>query len=163
MEKITLEYLKNHQFERTGLEIDIDNHENVRARFSESQKSRLPASDEEKMYTLKTRISDLAYEKFKRDFRGFCQKCNLNYETMRKTLHTSKGRNISRETLARIVVGAGLSLDEANELFYLESRKLDPETTLLDAVVVHCLENHYDIEEFFDTCKQVELNIVYKE
>ena len=32
----------------------------------------------------------------------------------------------------------------------------------LDAVIVHCLQNHYDLDEFFDTCNQVNLDIEYK-
>lgn len=163
METITLDYLKNHHFEKTGLEQIEEYRERVSARFSPSELSALPPSDNEKMNELKILISDLIFNKFKRNYVGFGQKCNVNYETIRKSLRYTNGRNISRETLAKIVIGTGLSLDEANHLFECESRKLDPQNTLLDAVVVHCLENHYDIDEFFETCKQVNLNITYKE
>lgn len=163
MEKITLEYLKNHHFEKTGLEHTEEYHERVSARFSPNELSALPLSDNDKMNELKVLISDLIFNKFKGNYTGFGQKCNVNYETIRKSLRYTNGRNISRETLAKIVIGTELSLDEANKLFEYESRKLDPQNTLLDAVVVHCLENHYDIDEFFETCKQVNLNITYKE
>ena len=61
--------------------------------------------------------------------------------------------------LAKFVIGANLTLSEANDLFSLHSYPLDKSNVLLDAVVCHCLEEHLDINEFFDTCSQVGLNI----
>ena len=66
---------------------------------------------------------------------------------------------IHRDTLAKFVVGLGLSYEEANKLFALESHPLSPEHVLLDAVVVLCIQNRYDINEMFDTCEQVKLDI----
>lgn len=65
--------------------------------------------------------------------------------------------------LAKFVVGCGLSLNDANKLFELHSSKLNAETTQLDAVVIHCIEKHLDIDGFFDTCDQIGLDISYSE
>lgn len=35
---------------------------------------------------------------------------------------------------------------------------LNPETTLIDAVVVHCIQNRYNISQFIDVCDQVHLD-----
>ena len=72
------------------------------------------------------------------------------------------GKTLPKEMLAKFVIACGLSLEEADELFELRDHALQPDKILLDAVIVHCLQNHYDLDEFFDTCNQVNLDIEYK-
>lgn len=160
MGKITLEYLKNHEFEKSGLEETSNRKVRISGRFSEKELSMLPSSDEDKMAELNIKIGDLIHDKFD-NFRDFGQKCNLNPETIRKVIRCRSKRKISREMLAKFVVGCNLSVDEANELFELHSNKLNAETTQLDAVVIHCIEKHLDIDGFFDTCHQIGLDIAY--
>lgn len=160
VKEITLEYLVNHEFEKSGLEEIQTVKPRVSGRFSEKELSMLPKSDEAKMEELNIRISDLIHDKFG-NYRDFGQKCNLNPETIRKMIRYRSNRKISREMLAKLVVGCNLSLDEANELFELHSSELNAKTTQLDAVVIHCIEKHLDIDGLFDTCKQIGLNITY--
>ena len=68
-----------------------------------------------------------------------------------------KGRNISRMAIAKICVGIPLSVDEADKLFRLEGHSLEPESALLDAIVVDALKCGDDIGSFYATCE--ELNI----
>jgi hypothetical protein len=89
-------------------------------------------------------------------------KCNLSSETIRKTIRIGGKKKLSRVMLAKLVVGAKLSLDEAEELFALQGSGLNAKSTRLDAVVVHCIQKGLDIDGFFDTCKQVGLDIEYK-
>ena len=86
----------------------------------------------------------------------------MNYETIRKYTRVGSGKTLKREMLAKFVIACGLSVDEANELFELQAHELRPDKIRLDAVIVHCLENGHDLDEFFDTCKQVGLPIMYK-
>lgn len=162
MEEITLAYLKNHKFEKSGLEEIQTEKPRVSGRFSAKELSRLPASDEEKKAELNIEINDLIHDKFD-NFRDFGQKCNLNPETIRKVIRGRNNRKISKVMLAKLVVGCGLSLNDANKLFELHSSRLNAETTQLDAVVVHCIEKHLDIDGFFDTCSQIGLDITYSE
>lgn len=160
MHEITLEYLINHEFKKSGIEETKSERPRVSERFSEKELSMLPSSDEDKMAELNIKIGDLIHDKFG-NFRDFGQKCNLNPETIRKMIRYRSKRKITREMLAKCVVGCSLSVDEANELFELHSSKLNAKTTQLDAVVIHCIEKHLDIDGFFDTCKQIGLDIKY--
>lgn len=163
MQEITIEYLINHEFEKTGFEEEKSSAKpRTSGMFSAVELLSLPSSDEEKLEELNIRISDLIHDKFG-NYRDFGQVCNLNPETIRKNIRFGSKRKISREMLAKFVIGCDLSLEEANELFELHSSGLNAKTTRLDAVVVHCIEKNLDIDGFFDTCKQIGLNIAYVE
>lgn len=162
MSEITLEYLLKHKFKMTGLEENFDNKVNVSRMFSEHELSLIPRSDEEKITELKIKMSDCIREKCG-GYKYLHVKTNLNPGTVKKILQLNEKRTIKKEVLAKLVVGAGLTLEEANEMFSLHSSALNPATTQLDAVVVHCLEKHLDINGFFDTCQQINLNIAFKE
>ena len=62
MGEITLEYLKNYIFEKTGLEEVLFERPKVSGRFSEKELLMLPSSEEEKMEELNIKISDLIHE-----------------------------------------------------------------------------------------------------
>ncbi len=163
MQEITLDYLLNHEFEKTGLEKEcVSEKPKVSGMFSKAELLSLPKSDKQKLEELNIKISDLIHEVFG-NYRDFGQRCNLNYDTIRKNINLSNKRKISREMLAKFVVGCGLTVEEANELFVLHGCALNPEAIRLDAVVVHCLEKHLDIDGFFDTCNQIGLDIEYIE
>lgn len=159
MQTITMDYLLNHEFEFSGLE----EKEIIKTSgmFSKAELKMLPRSDSDRFYELNSRISDLIFEKFGSTSR-FSQKSNLNYETIRKYTSGKSKKTLTKEMLAKFVIACELSVDEANELFELREHPLQPKRILLDAVVVHCLENHHDLDMFFDTCKQVGLKIEYK-
>ncbi|MDE7207111.1 MAG: hypothetical protein K2N90_08160 [Lachnospiraceae bacterium] len=158
MSTITMDYLINHKFEKSGLEEIDDKRPNVSGMFSSQELGRLPKTDEQKMADLKIKISDLIREKCG-GYNKLYVKTNINPETMKKSLRLNLNRGIKREMLAKFVVGIGLSLEEANELFSLLSYPLNASTTRLDAVVVHCIEQKLDIHGFLDTCKQIKLDI----
>ena len=129
--------------------------------FSKSELGMLPKSDKERFDELNLKINDMIFELFD-DTMQFSQKCNLNYETVRKYIRIGSGKTLPKEMLAKFVIACGLSVVEANELFELQNNILQPDKILLDAVIVHCLENKHDLDEFFNTCKQVGLKIEYK-
>lgn len=155
MNKITLDYILTHKFEKTGLE--RNEKERISGMFSAVELSMLPRTDSEKMTDLKIKMSD--YVRENGGYKNVYVKMNLNPDTLKKTLGLSQNRGIKREMLAKFVIGLKLTLDQANELFELHSYALNPTTTRLDAVVVHCIVNRYDINEFFDVCKQAKLDV----
>ena len=161
MKNITMDYLLNHQFELSGLEEETEIKMKTSKMFSNAELAMLPRTDVDRFDELNIRISDMIYELFDNTAQ-FSQKCNLNYETVRKYIRVGSGKTLPKEMLAKFVVACDLSLDEANEMFELQSHVLQPDRILLDAVIVHCLEKHHDIDEFFDTCQQVGLKIEYK-
>ena len=161
MQNITMDYLLNHEFELSGLEEDTSIKIKRSGMFSQAELSRLPQSDMDRFWDLNARIYDMIYAKFGNTSR-FSQKSNLNYETIRKYIGSKSKKTLPKEMLAKFVIACELTVDEANELFELRECALQPQRILLDAVVVHCLENHHDLDGFFDTCKQVGLAIEYK-
>lgn len=161
MDKVTIDYLLNHKFELTGLEEETVNKTRSSGMFSKAELGMLPRSDTDRFDDLNIRINDLIKEVFGNSAR-FNQKTNLNYETVRKYIRIGSGKTLSKDMLAKFVIACALSVNEANELFELHSHVLQPDKILLDAVIVHCLENKHDLDGFFDTCKQVGLKIEYK-
>ena len=161
MKDITMEYLLNHQFELSGLEEKTEVESKTSKMFSKAELGMLPRTDKERFDELNIRINDMIFEVFG-NTALFSQKCNLNYETVRKYIRVGSGKTLPKEMLAKFVVACGLPVAKANELFELQDHVLQPERILLDAVIVHCLEKHHDIDEFFDTCQQVGLKIEYK-
>lgn len=159
MQKITIDYLLSNKFEFSGLE----ENEIIKASgmFSKNELNMLPRSDSDRFSELNIRISDLIFEKFG-STSIFSQKSNLNYETIRKYISGRSTKTLTKEMLAKFVIACKLSVDEANELFELREYPLQPDRILLDAVIVHCLEAHHDLDSFFETCKQVGLKIEYK-
>lgn len=161
MDKVTIDYLLNHKFELTGLEEETVNKTRSSGMFSKAELGMLPRSDTDRFDDLNIRINDLIKEVFGNSAR-FNQKTNLNYETVRKYIRIGSGKTLSKDMLTKFVIACALSVNEANELFELHSHVLQPDKILLDAVIVHCLENKHDLDGFFDTCKQVGLKIEYK-
>ena len=158
MKNISLEYIMNHKFQKTGLEKPYYEKPETSGRFAPEKLKTLPGSDTAKMQELKIKLDRIIYDKNISNS-SFESRTNIKMNTIRKSINSPSGRRIPRITIAKFVIGLKLSIDEANELFALESYPLLPEMVLLDAVVVHCLQNHYDIDEFFETCDQVALDI----
>ena len=86
----------------------------------------------------------------------------MNYEWQVRTAPEPKIREymqalgVSR-IMAAGLINQGLSIDEADKLFRLEGHSLEPESALLDAIVVDALKCGDDIGTFYATCD--ELNI----
>lgn len=158
MQNITLDYILNHTFEKTGLELLYSERKRTSRRFAQNMLSMLPHSDEKKMQDLKVELDRILYSKNLSNA-AFESRTNIKMNSFRKTLNGGERRRIQRVTVAKFAVGLKLSLDAADELFALESQPLAPDKVLLDAVVVHCINEHHDIDEFFETCEQVGLNV----
>lgn len=156
--QITLGYLLTHKFQRTGLEVQEYKEENKSGMFSPGELEGLPTPDEEKRIQLRIRMSDLVAERCK-TFAEASIQTQINAETLRKYVSYNQKRKISRIMLAKFVMGLNLSLEEADKLFRLQEHALDPENVLLDAVVMHCLNEGGGIDGFYATCEQVGLEI----
>ena len=159
MKTITLEYILTHKFEKTGFEDLNSERHNTSGMFTKAQLSGLPGTDVDNMLKLKSRMADIYYEK-NISTAKFEADTNIKYNSFNKSINAPAGtRRISRPMLAKFVVGLKLPLDVANELFSLESYPLSPDTVLLDAIVFHCIENNYGIDELFETAEQVGYDI----
>lgn len=156
--QITLEYLLTNKFNKTGLEVQEYKKENKSGMFSVGELDGLPAPDEEKRIQLRIKMSDLVAKRCK-TFAEASIQTQINAETLRKYVSYNQKRKISRIMLAKFVLGLNLSQKDADELFRLQEHPLDPENVLLDAVVIHCLEEGGGIDGFYETCEQVGLEI----
>ena len=152
--EITKKYLLTHEFRKTGLESDLIEKPNVSGMFAPDTK--LPMSDHDKMTQLRVELNDRIAMKWG-SYTEAGTATQISAETLRKYVSRGEKRRISRMMLAKIVVAMGLNIEEAAPLFVLQGYALDADNILLDAVVVHCLGNHYGLDEFYDTCIQVDL------
>ena len=91
MQSITIDYLLSHKFELSGLEEEVRIKVKNSGMFSKGELGRLPRSDTDRYNELNLLISDMIYEVFG-NTATFSQKCNLNYETVRKYTRPNSGK-----------------------------------------------------------------------
>ena len=152
-EEINLEYIMNHAFEDVQSEIKME--KEYRAyRFSKGDL--IAPSDEEKANKLRKKLSELVFTKFDGSYAKLESNCAINKDNIMKFVNQGKrGRNnVSRSVLGKFCVGAGLSVEEAQELFVLQGYALDPLNKLFDSIVVCCLKKKDDIYEMIDMCQK---------
>jgi len=147
--QITKEYIKTHNFIHTGTEERPVPY--TSSRFAPGAK--LPPVDFEKMLELKMRINELY---LKRDYTPAVLevKTGISYETFRKYIRKNTKIKITRLMVAKIVVGFEIQLKEADALFLLQGAPLDADNTLLDAIVVNCIDEKEPIEVFYEMCDE---------
>lgn len=145
---ISNEVYKNLKFKSYGIvEPDI---EKFKARIIDS--SAVPTQDST---LLREKIRDIIWDKTDEyelkhktklsKYRVLEINCRIPSDTAKKAI-TGK-YNITRNFLAKFVVGLKLGIEEANELFYLESGKLNL-TNSFDYIIYHALEDK-DLIDFF--------------
>lgn len=147
---IDKKFLQKHHFDKIDYE-QTYNKANYRIKPGDI----IPDSDKEKLTKLRGKIRDLFARTFAResgriDYGEVQLKTGVSYETIKKFL--AGKTNISRPVLGGIVIGAKLSLDEANELFILHGHSLDPENVLLDCIIHCAIRDNDDYWEYLDIC-----------
>ena len=151
MDKITKDFIRTHNFESDGINFP-DEDKNFRPRRG----MKLPPSEEENFATLKIKLIEL-FDKHYENFAQLESRCDINESTMRKYLNGR--RKITRVALAKFCVGTKLTVEQSNELFILQGHSLETDTNRLDALVVNALQEGDDINIFYDTCQEYEINI----
>mgnify|MGYP000100956422 FL=1 len=154
---ITKEYIRKHDFESDGISFR-DTEKDVSYRLH--QGDALPRALAQNSTKLRKEFVNLFYHHFDGNFTKLEALTGITEDAMRKYLRGNlkeKGRNISRMAVAKICVGIPLSLEEANKLFRLEGHSLEPESALLDAIVVDALNCGDDIETFYETCSEFKI------
>lgn len=148
---VTREYIRTHEFIKTGLEEQEDGGALVSARFAPGIK--LPKSDAEKRAELRVELSNIVYAKTETYVQAHIM-TGINEETLRKYIRKGSNSNFKRLFVAQIVIGLGVDFEKANELFTLQGCPLDPENILLDAIVVNCMECHENRDTFWEMCRE---------
>lgn len=152
-EEINLEYIENHAFEDVQSEMKIEKDHRA-YRFTKGDL--IAPSDEQKATLLRKKLSELIFTKFDGNYAKLESSCAINKDNVMKFVNQGKrGRdNVSRSVLGKFCVGAGLSVEEAQELFILQGYALDPFNKLFDSIVVCCLKKKDDIYEMIDMCQK---------
>ncbi len=154
---ITKEYIRKHDFNSDGISFR-DTAEDVSYRLH--QGDALPMSLAQNSAKLRKEFINLFSSHFNGNFAKLEARTGITEDAMRKYIRGNlkeKGRNISRMAIAKICVGIPLSLDEADNLFRLEGHSLEPESALLDAIVVDALNCGDNIETFYETCSEFKI------
>lgn len=102
--------------------------------------------DTKDLDTLKIRLSDLFYERIG-SYGKLEAFCDIKQDTFSKAVRLKNGRNITYTFLAKFCVGAGLSEDEANELFLLMGHNLNPKNRY-DFILLRELKRKTDISGY---------------
>lgn len=152
-EYVTREYIRTHAFQNDGL---FEQFEREKADYRFAPGAILPPSQEEKTIQLRIKVRAIIDQKFDGNYTKIDAKCGIHRDTLIKFVSSKvdKRRGLSRGALAKLCVGAALSIPEAEELFILQGFALDPKNNMLDAIVVECLKNEDDIYEFYDMCEE---------
>ena len=161
-EFVTLEYIETHIFtdkysewQPTDEEIKYKKGEQ-HVQYRGAKDLNLPLSDEEQLKILRKKIVEIKMEKFDGDNKIMEAKCCINKDSINKFISIGKRHvaNITRNVLGKFCVGAGLSVEEANELFILQDHALAPDQKVFDCIVAYCLKEKLDVMEMIEMCRE---------
>ena len=155
---ITKEYIYTHHFESDGLfsqkAVEV---ENISYRLHKGDV--LPTRLSESPNKLRQEFAKIFFDRFNGSYDKLQAKTGISENAMRKYLRKEKGRNITRMAVAKFSVGIPLVIEEADRLFRLEGHSLEPESKLLDAIVVDALQCGDDIGAFYETCEELGIKV----
>ena len=115
----------------------------------------LPPTEEE----LQTKLRQIFSSIFLTKFDNYSQleiACNISEHIMRKYL---KGkRKITIYAVAKLCVGAKLTIEKAEEMFKLQGHIISPNEYRFDAIIIDALKCGDSIDIFYETCKKCGLD-----
>lgn len=154
LSRITKEFIKINIFSSDGLSFSSETEEIY---FRPRKGMKFPLSAEDNLTTLRIKLLELFVKRYKKNFAKLEADCAISEASMRKYLKGT--RKITREVIAKFCVGTRLSVEQSAELFTLQGHSLEPENQLFDALVVNALQDGDDINIFFDTCQEYQIDI----
>ena len=140
-----IEDIKNMKFESVDMPDLWAENGNSSFRLTASDIANMP-DDTKDIDELKIRLSDLFYERLG-SYGKLEAFCDIKQDTFSKAVRLKNGRNITYTFLAKFCVGAGLTVDEAKELFLLMGYELNPRNRM-DYILLCELKNEGDISEY---------------
>lgn len=156
-ENITKEYVRTHTFKSDGIIFEsVKEDKNYRI----APGTKLPPSDIEKANKLRKKIVDIILINYDANYAKIDADCFISETLLRKIAAGS--RKVTRIVIAKLCVGAKLSLETAEELFMLQGHRLDVENNRLDAIVVSCINEKEGIEVFYEECEKYGLSDIIK-
>ena len=153
-EHITKEFIRTHKFLA-----DVAPVEHAAQSFRLSRKN-LPPMPDELQRELRKKFAAIRATKFD-NYKTLESRCYISEAAMRKYLNGS--RSITMPAVAKLCVGARLTVDEARELFKLCGHILSPDDYLLDAIVVDTIKCGETIEDFYAETKKFRLDDLWKD
>ena len=153
---ITKEYIRTHKFVTDGVSYRGTT-KDVSYRLYPGDA--LPVALAESANKLRQAFVKIFHDRFKGSYAKLHTSTGITEDAMRKYIRKEKGRPITRMAVAKLAVGIHLSIEEADKLFRLEGHSLEPESSLLDAIVVDALNCGDDIDIFYDTCEELKIKI----
>ena len=145
-EEIDKEFIRTHKF---SADVALIKYSAQSFRISGKN---LPSPPDELQSQLRKNFAAIMAKAFGKDYAAVESRCYINAATMRKYLNG--GRAITPFAVAKICIGAKLSVEEAYELFKLCGHILSPNDFLLDAIIVDALKCGESIEIFYEETKR---------
>ena len=149
-EYVTKEFIQTHVF--IADEVQFEKSKQI-SRLQPSDN--LPPTEEE----LQTKLRQIFASIFATKFDNYSQletACNISEHIMRKYL---KGkRKITIYAVAKLCVGAKLTIEKAEEMFKLQGHIISPNEYRFDAIIIDALKCGDSIDIFYETCKKCGLD-----
>ena len=153
---VTKDFIKSNEFISDEPAINYERQEKS-FRFRPGDK--LPPTPEDLQLTLRKKISGIVATAFK-DYGEIESRCYINKETIRSYLNGR--RPINKYVIAKICVGAKLSIEQAQELFKLCGCIMCPKLYRFDAIVVNAIECKDEIVDFYETTHEYGFKDMWK-
>ena len=154
-EEITKEFIRTHKFSAKVPPV-----EHAARSFRLCPNKKLPPMPDDLQAELRKNFSVIMATTFKSDYVLAENNCYISAAAMRKYLNGS--RPITRFAVAKICIGARLSLEKTCELFKLCGHILSPNDFILDAIVVDTLNCKETIEDFYTETKKFGFDDLWK-
>ena len=157
-DQVNKEFIRTHDFIANFPIIDHKSRENKSLR--PSSESNLPPKPEDLQLKLRQKFSSINATAFK-NFAQMEVRCDIKENTMRSYI---KGRrSITLFAVAKLCVGAKLSVEATKELFKLYGHIMDTNYYRFDAIIIDAVKCKDDIDVFYETCEKFGLqNILDK-
>ena len=154
---VTKEFINTHEFTADMPNVEVDFNE---ISFRPRPGDKLPPTPEDMQLKLRQRFSSINATAFK-NFAQMEVRCDIKENTMRSYI---KGRrSITIFAVAKLCVGAKLSVEATIELFKMYGHIIDTNSYRFDAIVIDAVKCKDDIDVFYETCAKFGLqNILDK-
>ena len=154
-EEITKDFIRTHEFQA-----DVAPVEYPAQSFRLNLNQKLPPSPDELQDELRRNFVEIFATTFQKNFDRLDSCCSISEAAMRKYLNGS--RPIDFSVVAKLCIGAKLSVEKTCELAKLCGHIISPELYRLDAIVIDTIKCGESIHDFYNTTIELGLGSFWK-
>lgn len=123
----------------------------VQFKLTDAQKKNMPVAPD--IDTLRTALATLFIKYLDGNYAKLEYRCNIKRDTFQRYLKYRNGRDITYISLSKFCIGAGVSTEEAKELFSYTGYALSSHN-MCDYILLCILQNGDAIDEYAEAMKE---------